>query len=91
MSYAITIPKVFALEMELDEEDTFVLSHLVIASDDVNNNTVDFTAEQAAEKVIMAPPRNDDKKRKKTGRKFSRSEHSKGRKVYLVVEKLMTT
>jgi hypothetical protein len=90
LSYAITIPKPFALEMGLDEEDSYVLSHLIIASDDGNNSTVDFTAEQAAEKVIMMPPGNDEKKRKRTARKFSHSEHSKGKRVYLVVEKLIT-
>lgn len=91
MSYAITIPKPFALEMGLDLEDSYVLSHLIIASDDGNHTTVDFTAEQAAEKVIMAPPDGNDKKQKKSGRRYSHSsEHAKGRKVYLVIEKLAT-
>jgi hypothetical protein len=90
LSYAITIPKPFALEMGLDEEDSYVLSHLVIASDDGSNSAVDFTAEQAAEKVIMSPPGNGEKKRKRSAKKFSHSEHIKGRRVYLVVEKLMT-
>lgn len=102
-SVQMTIPKPFALAMGLDEPDCYVISHLVEAYSD---NEEDLTSEEALRAVLdhdnkTAAYKEQNKKWRKRGKKpvnMGANNHlqsskypEKGRRAYLVVEKLVTS